>query len=136
MTATVKQSCIDTVRDTLDFKGRASRKQFWHWLVATMVLAIMMMIADVILFPQNIFGVGEDGASILLDEPKFIMSDLLNLVLLLPTLSLTTRRLHDVDRSGHWQWIYLTIIGVFVVYYWCFKAGNPNANKYGQAPLA
>lgn len=125
-------SVINTFKDMIEFKGRASKEQFWHWIIVTMVVGVLCAVVDAVLFPQMIFA--DRAHFVLLDQPKFLISDAFNTIVALPTLSLTTRRLHDVGRSGHWQWLYLTIIGVFVVYYWCFRAGETAPNRYGSLP--
>jgi hypothetical protein len=57
-------------------------------------------------------------------------------VLLLPaTVSVSVRRLHDVNRSGWWYWLPLTIIGIIPLFYWYIKRGTQGDNKYGQSPI-
>ena len=59
------------------------------------------------------------------------MIGIFQLALFLPHIAVTTRRLHDIDRSGWWQLIVLTGIGFFVLLYWLIKAGDEGENEYG-----
>ena len=57
-----------------------------------------------------------------------VLSSLLSLATLLPCLAVTSRRLHDIGRSGWWQLIVLLpLIGWIVLIYWCVQdAKEPN----------
>ena len=50
-------------------------------------------------------------------------------------LSLVARRFHDIDRSGWWYLIILTVIGVLVVLYWLCKKGDDGENRFGDNPM-
>ena len=54
-----------------------------------------------------------------------------SLVLILPGIAVTTRRLHDINKSGWWQLIELTIIGILLIIIWNATEGEKKKNKYG-----
>ncbi len=54
-----------------------------------------------------------------------------NVINIIPVVSVTVRRLHDVNRSGWWIFIMLTIIGVIPFYYWVLKRSDKQANRFG-----
>ena len=58
---------------------------------------------------------------------------LLHIILLIPTFAVATRRLHDINKTGWWQLLFLTIIGIIPLIYWLAKKGNLQTNRYGQA---
>ncbi|MGY0196847.1 DUF805 domain-containing protein [Leptothrix sp. BB-4] len=94
-----------------DFKGRASRPEFWWWALFNLVASIVMM----------------------------ILGDRLSLAFaiatLLPYAAVATRRLHDVDLSGWAQLIGLIpVIGWILMAVWLARAGTPGPNRYGPAP--
>ena len=64
-----------------------------------------------------------------------ILSNILNLLLAVPSLSVTSRRLQDYGYSGWWQLSYLTIIGIFVVLIWCMLPAKEDDNDWGRNPL-
>ncbi len=76
------------------FTGRASRPEFWWFFLFQLLVSI--------------------AASMLGD----VANGLVNLALLLPALAVGARRLHDIGRSGWWQLIMLTVIGLLVLIYW------------------
>ena len=53
------------------------------------------------------------------------------LALILPSLAVSVRRLHDIDRTGWWVLIGLTVIGTIVLIYWACLPGTPGSNRFG-----
>jgi uncharacterized membrane protein YhaH (DUF805 family) len=65
--------------------------------------------------------------------PIYVIS---NLALFVPGLAIAARRLHDIDRTGWWFLITLTIIGnIWLIVWWCTK-GTVGRNRFGPDPLA
>ena len=54
------------------------------------------------------------------------------LVTALPSLAAGARRLHDVDKSGWWQLLYITVIGIIPVVIWMATEGTKKNNLYGK----
>ena len=93
----------------IDFKGRASRSEYWWFVLLTFVLGFIPIIGWI-----------------------------LRLVLLLPSLSVQVRRLHDTGRSAWWLLLLvppISIIGVFVLLIMSIFPGTPRHNRYGPNPL-
>lgn len=100
------------------FSGRATRSEFWWFYLFTLGLT----------WAANIVGSvsGQDGASVL--------GGLVSLALFLPSLAAGCRRLHDTGRSGWWQLLGITVIGLIPLIYWYAKEGSNTVNDYGAAP--
>ena len=65
-----------------------------------------------------------------------IFAFIFNLAVFLPSWAVMIRRLHDVNRSGWWILINLTIIGIIPFTYWLFmKVGDEGENRFGSDPL-
>jgi uncharacterized membrane protein YhaH (DUF805 family) len=94
-----------------DFQGRASRPEFWWFLVFLCLLGIGTAILDLAL------GYGGDIG------PTNTISTLATIV---PSLSVGARRLHDIGRSGWWQLIVLVpLVGIILlIYWWCQPASS------------
>jgi uncharacterized membrane protein YhaH (DUF805 family) len=76
------------------FTGRAVRSEFWwFFLFQIIVMVVAGFLGDVV-------------------------SGIVSIALLLPALAVGARRLHDIGRSGWWQLLTLTGIGVLVLIYW------------------
>ena len=109
------------------FSGRARRSEYWYWVLFTVLLGIVASIADVVLKTNTIEGSG----GVKLGWIYLVVS----LVLIIPTIAVTFRRLHDTGRSG-WWWLlaFLCFIGGIIVLIFCLSDSKPGANEYGPNP--
>lgn len=87
-----------------NFKGRASRAEYWWWALFTVIL------------------------SILLSSINGSLGDLGSLVTLLPSIAVAIRRVHDVDRAG---WFILVPIYNLVL---VLRRGDSGENRFGPPP--
>ena len=99
------------------FSGRAQRAEYWYFIFFIYGSAFLLGLL------MGLIGVSESGSD--------SMAGILQLAVFLPSIAVATRRLHDTGRSGWWQLIVLTGIGVFVLLYWLIKAGDEGENEYG-----
>jgi len=103
---------IDALKKYAQFTGRASRKEFWMFYLILYVLGFLT------------FTVSDVMASIL---PYAIFA----LAMAVPILSITTRRLHDTNRSGWWQLLPLVpLVGAIVLLVFLIQRGK-DENVYG-----
>jgi len=101
------------------FDGRAARSEYWYWALFYVIIYLGLTILTSI---SDIFS---------------ILLGLAALALLLPSLAVTIRRLHDLDRSGWWIFISLVpIIGPILLIYWYCQRGTVGDNQFGADPLA
>ncbi len=105
---------VKCLKNYANFSGRARRKEFWFFMLVSIILGIIAQIIDAIL--------GTDK----------ILNGVLNLALFLPSLAVGARRLHDVGRSGWWQLLVLTIIGIIPLIIWWASDTKPENNQWGQ----
>ena len=79
------------------------------------------------------------GEPYILSNQSGVLYLLFLLAIIIPTICVTARRLHDVNRSGWWQLIPITIIGLIPCIYWLIKRPVDNElgreNKWGTNPL-
>ncbi|MFZ9798687.1 MAG: DUF805 domain-containing protein [Ilumatobacteraceae bacterium] len=87
-----------------NFKGRASRAEYWWWALFTVILSILLSSID------DSFG------------------NLGSLVTLLPSIAVAIRRVHDVDRAG---WF---ILVPFYNLYLVLRRGDAGENRFGPPP--
>jgi uncharacterized membrane protein YhaH (DUF805 family) len=100
------------------FEGRASRSAFWWWALFQFIVGVVAVILDAAIF-------GSLG----------VVYALTTLGLLLPSLSVAIRRLHDTDRTGWWLLIYLIpLIGFIVLLVFFLTDSDPGPNRYGPEP--
>lgn len=109
---TIQESVKTCLRKYADFSGRATRAEFWWWVLVT---ALVSFVINAIESAFGIFG------GRLLPIPYFIgidpLSTIYTLAILLPGLAVTVRRLHDIGRTGWWQlvWIMIALAGFIPV---------------------
>ena len=119
----------------LNFKERTSRSEYWWGYLFSVIFSFS--IGFIIGFVSAIIGV-EEGSTTMgqLQIPVMGLLQLpLTLFLVIAGLSLSVRRLHDIDRTGWWFLIIFTIIGIFVLIYWACKKGDEGENRFGSNPL-
>ena len=73
--------------------------------------------------------------SVLTSFPSELVLLPLQLFLLIATIALSVRRLHDINKSGWWLLIYLTIVGILLLFYWACSKGDADENVFGPDPL-
>jgi uncharacterized membrane protein YhaH (DUF805 family) len=104
------------------YQGRASRSAYWWFALFSFIVSV----AVGVIF-GGIAGHGAGGAA------GFLVVDMmLSLVMLLVSLPLFIRRLHDIDRSGWWLLIGLVpIVGVITLFVFTLLDGTPGPNRFG-----
>lgn len=110
------------------FSGRARRKEYWVFTLVSTVISIILGIIDASL-----------GAAMGLDDKDGIglLGALYSLAVLLPSLAVTVRRLHDTGRSGWWILIGIVpCVGFIVLIIFLVQDSQPDANQYGPNPKA
>ena len=87
---------IYCLKNYFNFSGRATRSEFWYFMLFLFLFGIVIKLIEVIMG----MGIYDSG----------ILSLIYDLALLIPTLAVSTRRLHDTNRSGWWNLIMLVPI--------------------------
>lgn len=95
-------------RKCFDFTGRARRTEYWYWALFAIIVNVITTIID-----------GEEGG---------VLSALAGLILFIPGLSVTVRRLHDIGRSGWWLGGYylICVIATAGLIVWAASNGVSN----------
>lgn len=98
------------------FSGRARRAEYWWFTLFNLIVGIVLAFAQ---------GDAEVG-----------VTDLYALVILLPSLAVTARRLHDTGRSGWWQLLaFVPVVGWIVLLIWYCQPSNVGHNIHGADPI-
>ncbi len=102
-----------------EFSGRARRKEYWMFCLFNFLAGIVIGIVDTVL--------GAGG----------LLCGLYNLAVLVPSLAVTARRLHDTDRSGWMMLIALIpLVGAIVLLVFMCLDSKPGDNRFGANPKA
>ncbi len=105
------------------FSGRARRKEYWMFVLFNMIFAIVAMILD------NVLGIAMEGIGY---GPIY---GLYVLAMLIPSIAVGVRRLHDVGKSGWFMFIALIpIVGAIWLLILVCTDGIAGSNEYGANP--
>lgn len=101
-----------------NFSGRSSRSEYWWFVLFCFILSFVISV---------VFYSG--------DTARMVVTGIVNLALLLPSLGLSVRRLHDIGKSGWWIFISLVpLVGAILLLVWFCKDSEPQSNEYGPMP--
>lgn len=110
---------LDVLKNYTGFSGRARRTELWMFWLINLGVVIGLTIVETI--------IGVPG----------VLSGLYNLAVLLPSIAVGMRRLHDTDRSGWWLLIaFIPLLGAIVLLIFFCLEGTSGDNQYGPDPKA
>ena len=99
------------------FTGRSRRQEFWMFVLFNFIVAVVLGIVEGV--------IGSGG----------VLGSLYSLAVLLPSIGVGIRRLHDTGRTGWWLLIGLIpLIGTIVLIVFTVQDSQPGANEYGPNP--
>ncbi len=108
-----------------DFTGRARRAEYWWFVLINFVVMFSLLVLTIILSGSNDSLTGLGG----------IIYAVYALGVILPSLAVTVRRLHDMGKSG-WMLLIglIPFVGLIILLVFYFTDGEPGANQYGPSP--
>ncbi|WP_226531243.1 DUF805 domain-containing protein [Microbacterium paraoxydans] len=137
--ATLPQAVSRFFRKYATFSGRASRSEYWWWVLANTLVAVTFNLVGPLTYPQwdshpvNLLSPFAAGGSFPLTSPIGVAFLIYATAILIPALALTWRRLHDTDRSGAWIFIvFVPIIGALVLFIFTVWGPRPAGARFDQ----
>ncbi|MCZ6482632.1 MAG: DUF805 domain-containing protein [Alphaproteobacteria bacterium] len=114
---------VDAVKSAFarfaDFATRSSRSEYWWFMLFYFLVGLVVTIIQ-----------------FTMEMTSGIIDLLVFLVCIVPTISVSARRLHDIGRSGWWLLIGLIpLIGALILIFWAVKPGEDGDNRFGANPL-
>jgi len=104
------------------FSGRAQRAEYWYFVLFSLIVSIILTFAD------NILGLYD------MQSGLGVLSGIYSLGVLIPSLAVGARRLHDIGKSGWWQLIaIIPLLGIILLIVW-YATDSKEDNKYGKNP--
>lgn len=115
----LKEWYVKVLKQYTDFSGRARRREYWMFILANFIVALVFGTID------TIIGWGQ------------ILSGIYSLAVLLPSIAVCIRRLHDIGKSGWWLLICLIPLvgGIWLLVLFC-QDSQYGANQWGENPKA
>lgn len=109
-----------------DFSGRSRRKEYWYFHLFNSIVMIFL-----VLFAAAFSDQGKPAPI------PFGLMVIYAVVLFVPSLAVTIRRLHDIGRSGYWYFIgFVPILGGIILFVFTLLDSEPQRNEYGPNPKA
>lgn len=119
---TMRDAIVSCFRQYATFRGRARRREYWFFVLFTAVVNILTSSLD-----GAVFGTTSDDLGPL--------NTLATVALIVPTLAVGWRRMHDTDRHGAKYLIGLIpVVGWILVIVWASQDSRPGVNQYGPSP--
>ncbi len=107
------------------FSGRSRRSEYWYFILFYFIIYIALAFVD------RVTGTFDPKSGI------GLLTAIFALALLIPSLSVSVRRLHDTDRSGWWLLIgFIPLIGAIVLIVFFAQDSGAGTNRFGPNPKA
>ncbi len=111
----MEQAVRSVLSQYANFNGRARRSEYWFWYLTVLIVYIVAAVIDAVIGTQ-------------------IFIYVVALAVIVPTLAVGARRLHDTDKSGWFQLIsIIPIIGTIILIVFFATDSKPD-NRYGPNP--
>ena len=107
------------------FNGRAGLDEYWWYILFATLGNVIFASLDS--FLGTTAGFMYQGN---IEIKTSLFNGMFSLLTLIPSIAVATRRLHDVNKSGWWQLLMLTIIGIFPLIYWLLKKPVDEGNRF------
>tara|TARA_B100001769_G_C21864309_1_gene467901 strand:- start:52 stop:414 length:363 start_codon:yes stop_codon:yes gene_type:complete len=104
------------------FSGRSPRSEYWNFFLFIVVTSFIADYIDVLNSGMSWWEYDE-----IMGPINFIWF----IVTILPSFAVGIRRLHDINKSGWWILLSITIIGLIPLLYWACKKGDEAQNRFG-----
>ena len=155
---------IKCFKQYADFNSRARRSEYWWFSLINFIIAMVLMVCWIAPIVKLGIDPGEvDDMELVratLGSPFLYLYLLYYLAVLIPSIAVTVRRLHDIGRSGFWYFLFVggsllgsigsmfqeTNTGLTILFYcaslaiciiflvWMFTDSNYGPNKWGPNP--
>tara|TARA_B100001173_G_C15913817_1_gene515311 strand:- start:376 stop:780 length:405 start_codon:yes stop_codon:yes gene_type:complete len=128
---------IKCIKKYIVFKGRASRTEFWNFMLFWVIFYVFVVAIDKILGGNYVnfkeFPFSNYIPLAKLFEEVGLLTLMYRPLTLLPSLAAISRRLHDINKSGWWCLTCVTPFIIILIFFLC-KKGDEGTNRYGIKP--
>ena len=106
---------LEVLRKYAVFSGRARRKEYWTFFFVNLVIGFIGGLIPFINILVGIYG----------------------LAILIPSIAVSIRRLHDTNRSGFWLLVaFVPVLGAILLLVFFALDSDQGENQYGPNPKA
>lgn len=113
---------MEVLRKYAVFSGRSRRTEYWMFVLFNLIISVVLGFLDRM-------------TGLLQDNGIGVLGGLYSLAVLIPSIAVSIRRLHDTGRSGWWLLLaFIPLIGGIVLIVFMAQDGEPQPNQYGPNP--
>jgi uncharacterized membrane protein YhaH (DUF805 family) len=114
---------LEVLKKYAVFSGRSRRKEYWYFALINLLITVVLAFVD------GFTGNYSEEAGI------GLLGGIYAFAVLIPSIAVSVRRLHDTDRSGWWFLIaFIPLVGTIVFLVFAAQNGKPGHNQYGANP--
>ncbi len=107
---------LKVLRNYAVFDGRAQRSEYWYFVLFNFIISLVLGLID-------------GMAGTMMTETQGILGSIYSLAVLVPSIAVGVRRMHDTDHSG-----WFILVPIYNLYLACI-AGTEGKNRFGSDPL-
>ena len=116
---------LEALKKYAVFGGRSRRKEYWYFVLFSLIVSLVLSAIDALL------GTFSSSTNV------GLLGGIYGLAIIIPSIAVSVRRLHDIDRTGWWVLISLVpVIGTIVLLVFAALDGTPGENRFGPNPKA
>jgi uncharacterized membrane protein YhaH (DUF805 family) len=116
---------VEVLKKYAVFVGRAGRPEYWYFVLFNFIISVVLGFIDGV--------IGSSGAGMGVG----VLGSLYALAVLVPSIAVSIRRLHDTGRSGWWLLISLVpFVGFVILLVFMVLESDAGENQYGSSPAA
>jgi uncharacterized membrane protein YhaH (DUF805 family) len=116
---------LEALKKYAVFGGRSRRREYWYFVLFSLVVSLLLSAVDALL------GTFSSSTNV------GLLGGIYGLAIIIPSIAVSVRRLHDIDRTGWWVLISLVpVIGTLVLLVFAVLDGTPGENRFGPNPKA
>lgn len=113
---------LNVFRKTFVFSGRSRRKEYWMFVLGITIISVVLTIIETM-------------AGLEITPEAGLLTTIFSLIILIPSISVTVRRFHDIGRSGWWLLLsFIPILGWIAMFIFTLLDSESGSNKYGPNP--
>ena len=114
---------LEALKKYAVFSGRSRRKEYWYFVLFSLIVSLVLSAIDALL------GTFSSSTNV------GLLGGIYGLAIIIPSIAVSVRRLHDIDRTGWWILIGLVpLIGGIVLLVFALLDSTPGSNRYGPNP--
>jgi len=121
-----------------NFQGRARRREYWMFTLINSVILILLQIpvqgAVIAMAAQSDANANPSAGLTGVTLIFLILLVVYSLAVMVPSIAVTVRRLHDTSKSGWWYLLNLIPLGSLVILVFMVLDSEPGSNKWGPNP--